>query len=247
MCGRRSGRSRSPSARTTRDEILALKIFVAVTAPLCWSTDLLQSDEELSQFNFRPDSERTKAPNAFWADEGRRYLHLARFRKDVLQVLCTEAAVERSFAVEGELWNKKRNRLSEGNVDDAIFISMNYRRLRLKLKEDLPTRTARKIEIDRDEWQRLVESLKEESPRTPRAKRNIANPNLIVRGSSIEVKFTFKEGRQSVDKWCPGIVVEVIANKKLEFKVCWDGFEGAAKISEFRPLTSDTEWRFAGK
>jgi hypothetical protein len=26
------------------DEILALKIFVAVTAPLCWSTDLLQSD-----------------------------------------------------------------------------------------------------------------------------------------------------------------------------------------------------------
>jgi hypothetical protein len=59
-------------------------------------------DEELSQFNFRPDSERTKAPNAFWADEGRRYLHLARFRKDVLQVLCTEAAVERSFAVEGE-------------------------------------------------------------------------------------------------------------------------------------------------
>jgi hypothetical protein len=196
-------------------------------------------DEELSQFNFRP-SERTKAPNAFWADEGRRYLHLARFRKDVLQVLCTEAAVERSFAVGGGLWNKKRNRLSEGNVDDAIFISMNYRRLRLMLKEDLPTRTARKIEIDRDERQRLVESLKEESPRTPRAKPQHRQPQPH-RARFVDRGEVHIQGRKAVS----GQVVSRHRRRsdrqqEVGVQSVLGRFRRAAKISEFRPLKSDT-------
>jgi hypothetical protein len=227
------GQLESPNA-LSYDEIAALANTIRRYFRTVNFTIQGELDEEISKFNFRPDEARVK-PN-YWSEEGKQLVLLSRFRKDIAQILCTEAACERSFAIEGDLWNKKRNRLSVSNVEDAVFVAMNFRKLRLKIQEhEMRHRSPRQLEVGPTECERLVETLRDQAPRTPRAKRNLPNVNNITRGSCVEVKFYFKEGRAMVEKWSTGVVVEVLANKKNEYRVCWDEYEGAAKISDFCP------------
>jgi hypothetical protein len=189
--------------------------------------------DEVSQFAFRTDSDRLN--QQYWETTGKQLIALWRFREDMRALLATEAACERSFAVEGAVWRQQRNRMSETAVDNETFVKFNYQRIR-------GIRTAAvRIHIDeipRDTWNRMIDSLKDGKPTTPKIRRGATKPLVdnITTGKAVEVEY--KVGNR--DAWFAGVVVQRTAAHK--WKVAWIGESNEVSVVDFGD--AETVWRF---
>jgi hypothetical protein len=178
------------------------------------------------------------SPLAFWTGPGKRLQALKVFRDAMRNLMVSEAAVERSFHTEALVWSALRNRMKERSVDDVTFVKMNFPRVRLTKS---PAKQRRFEDVKREEWQRLLESMKDSAPRTPRPqRRTVLDVRALRVGSNVEVLWKVKTGRVQENQWFSGTIVEVVT-PNAEFVVYWTQ---SKKTTPFRPLTTDTEWRF---
>lgn len=195
---------------------------------------------EIESFTFRPDPERMRSnTESYWQEAKQRFPKIARFRKDMHNTLVTEASVERSFQRQGDIWTPRRNRLAQDSIDDQLFIAFNYAQLRTKVTKPNPRK--HKDDVPEEVWTRLLASLTDANPRTPRARRIRCDPKTIKLGTRLEVKFKIAGGQE---KWYTGTVITITNPQRLEFEVAWDEHAGKDRITPFRPQTHDHDWRF---
>jgi len=199
-------------------------------------------EEELEDFLFRQDEDRARsAEPAYWEECRSRFPLLARFRREVGTLLATEACVERSFQRQGDIWTARRNKLAATAMDDQMFIALNYVSLRTKVHEEEEKRK-HKVDVTKDVVNKILSDLEEVRPRTPRPQRIRVNVRDLGLGKRVEVKFKIAKQQE---KWFAGTIVKIVNDEKREFEVCWDEFlNPTERITLFRPLSFDHDWRF---
>jgi len=200
---------------------------------------------EVSDFAFRPDSEKTKPFEKYWASSP--FLLLRRFVQDAMRILVTEAAVERSFAALSEIWTKKRNRMAEGMADSLLFVKGNAPKVIFFNDDTAKPRPAHHDELDKDLWLQWLKVGASHAQSKP-ARQTVTLTSEIVRGSIVEVEFEFTEpGKRNAKKelrWSEAQVLEIIEapNRRSSrtFKVYW---KEAGSVEIWDP-SKDTKWRW---
>ena len=213
----------------------------------CTTTGIATGDipAQMQRYCFRHTEEIRKSDtDSYWDSPSTKanFPTVAKFRADMMQILVTEASVERSFQRQGDIWSPRRNRLQPDAIDDSMFIAMNYAQFRLqKPKNPKPPRT-RKTDVSPEVWTSTLLSLCSAVPtHQPRPQRVKANPKDIDVGKKVEVQFLV-DGEYEFFK---GVVVEVLDDEAREFKVCWQKYAVKKdQVTVFRPLTKDTVWKF---
>jgi hypothetical protein len=204
-------------------------------------------EEEFDTFAYRQDSERIQSDQEqYWERAVKRFPTIVKFRRELKSLVGTEASVERSFQREGEIWRAKRNRLSEAAVTDQLFVAINFPKLRLTADavEVEPQRRRHHDDVPKETWARILSSLTDASVREPRPVRRTAARIIeqLKVGKRVEVLWRLHNGASVYYK---GTIVG--ETRKNEYKIYWDNPDGGEQVTQFKPLTTDTEWRFVAE
>ena len=136
--------------------------------------------DEVKLFRTRNFQLRALDEDAFWGKS--QFTCVGHIRAQLMNVIASEASVERSFQVQDTKWSKLRNRASVETIDKEVFIRMNYEAQEPKVK-----RQGRREDIDHEEWAKLVATIGEEEHvgrRQTRAQLR-PNPEALRDGSAI--------------------------------------------------------------
>jgi hypothetical protein len=128
-------------------------------------------------------------------------------------------------------------------VEDQLFVAINYPKLKFKDESpEMPTRQHRE-DVSKETWLRILGSLADIQDRTPRpVRRNARNTiDQLDVGKRVEVQWKLDDRRS---EWYKGTIVQVVNGRRHEYKVWWDNPDGGEQVTNFQPLTTDTEWRF---
>jgi hypothetical protein len=143
----------------------------------------------------------------FWQHVNpRRYSLLRFFALEIVKVLQTEAAVERSFRIEADTWTPYRNKLHKLTVQRLVFIRMNHG----VLTEPLAEKPKPKLDLSHAQWEAMIEEIINTGPRTTHRTKLKRDESLraLEFGRPLEVLFIIG----GVEKWCRGVIVDVPAS-----------------------------------
>ena len=147
-----------------------------------WVVDMLQRwcvttkcdgasvKDEVKQFRTRNFQLRSLEEEEFWSKS--QFTCVGQIRSQLMNIIASEASVERSFQVQDSKWTKLRNRASVETIEKEVFIRMNYEATVPKVK-----RQGRREDIDVEEWTKLVATIGEEEHVGRRQTRAQARPN----------------------------------------------------------------------
>ena len=144
-------------------------------------------EREIKDFRNRGMVMRAEPSETFWNRSS--FTAVGGIRQKLLNVIASEASVERSFQIQDGKWSKLRNRTASSTIDKEVFIRMNY-----NAQEEKVPRAGRRDDISLEEWHRVLETVAEDEFTGRRRTRGALKPqaDALRSGSSIwlDVKAT---------------------------------------------------------
>ena len=182
--------------------------------------------KSLAQFKIRATENKK---STYWDDKLVTDSWVVEFLLDIKNALVTEASVERSFMLQSKLFRPERTRLTTETMNALMFMKGNTR--------NFTSRTAapRSHTLPLDEWKILATTLCTPTANRP-TRRTSTDASMIRFCSKIEVAFN-EDGEQN---WYVGTVT---GGSGDDFTIVYE--TDPLKIEAFKPLTVDTDWRFA--